>query len=88
MEMDEWWKRHPNVVEEECDKPDVEDATGCIPLLLDKCVVGGKINLDVPALRRICGNAMHFVTEIRNATRQKDDRWNTYVRLIRRSGYY
>ena len=85
--MDEWWKRHPDVAEER-DRPEVEDATGCIPLLLDNCVVDGKINLDVDYLRQICANAMHFVTEIRDATRQKHDKWNTYVRLIRRSGYY
>jgi hypothetical protein len=88
MEMDQWWKRHPNVKKGEYDQSDVEDATGCIPLLLDKCVVDGKISLDVPYFREIGAKAMHFVTEIRDATRGKDDRWNTYVRLNRRSGYY
>lgn len=87
MEMNEWWKRHPDVAEE-ADRSDVEDATGCIPLLLDKCVVDGKINLDVTDLNKICANAMRFVTDIREATRQRPEKWNTYVRLIRRSGYY
>ena len=77
MEMDEWWNRHPGVLDGKYAQADVEDATGCIPLLLDKCVVDGKISLDVHYFHDICAKAMHFVTQIRDATRDKEDRWNT-----------
>lgn len=86
--MDQWWEQHGDVAMGEYHRSGVEDATGCIPLLLDECVVDGKINLDVADLRELRAKAMHFVRQIRETTRGKEDRWNKYVRLIRRSGYY
>jgi len=77
MEMDEWWKRHDKIDRGGFEKSDVEDITGCIPLLLDSSVVNGKISLDVHYFHDICAKAMHFVTQIRDATRDKEDRWNT-----------
>ena len=34
------------------DRSEVEDVTGCIPLLLDKCTLGGKVDLAVDDLAR------------------------------------
>jgi hypothetical protein len=85
--MDQWWKRHPGIDKGSYKESDVEDITGCIPLLLDKCVVGGKIDLTVTAMREIYENAAAFTRKIRDKTRQEPARWNWYV-LIRRLEHY
>ena len=61
--MDQWWKRHPGIDMGGYEQSDVEDVTGCIPLLLDKCVVGEKIDLTVDDLRDIYDNAVGFVQQ-------------------------
>jgi len=81
--MDEWWKRHKDVDMGDYDRRGFEDRTGCIPLLLNKCVVNGKINLDVQEVHDICGKAVHFVTDIRDATTGKEHIWQRYVRFNR-----
>src|SRR5256885_13244033 len=48
------------------DRDHVEDVTGCIPLLLDKCLVDKKIDLDVDDLRSVRRKAVSFVTQIRS----------------------
>jgi len=78
--MDQWWNRHKNVDMGGYDRERVEDITGSIPLLLDKCVVDGKIDLTVPDLQDIYDKAMAFV-KTSNPTREKwSGEW--YVRLI------
>jgi hypothetical protein len=62
----------------------VEDVTGRIPLLLDKCVVDGKIDLTVADLRDIYNKAVDFVQKIRAGKTAMQ--WEWYVRPIRRSG--
>jgi hypothetical protein len=42
------------------ERSDVEDVTGCIPLLLDKRVVSRKVDLTVVVLREIYGKAVDF----------------------------
>ncbi len=44
--MKHWWERNSGVSLGEHTREGVEDVTGRIPLLLDKCVEGNKINLD------------------------------------------
>jgi hypothetical protein len=77
--MDEWWKRHRNVDMAGYDESDVEDITGCIPLLLDKCVVGEKIDLTVADLRDIYNKAVDFVQQVREKTTGHLSRWQWYV---------
>jgi hypothetical protein len=84
--MDQWWERH-NVDMGGYTKPDVEDVTGCIPLLLDKCVVDKKIDLTVTALRDIYNKAADFVQTIRAKTKDPME-WQWYVRPIQRSGHH
>ena len=81
--MDQWWERHRDVDMGGYDRDHVEDVTGCIPLFLDKCVVGKKIDLSVDGLRSVWGKAMSFVMQTRENTRGKPSRWKTYVRLAR-----
>ena len=77
--MDQWWERHNEVAMEGYERSEVEDFTGCIPLLLDRCVVGGKIDLTVNSLRDIYNNAASFVQEIRDKTTGHPLKWQWYV---------
>jgi len=45
-------------------KSDVEDVTGCIPLLLDKCIVKGKIDLAAPKLGQVSTQVQRFMFDI------------------------
>jgi hypothetical protein len=67
-------------------KAQVEDITGCIPLLLDICTVDRKINLDVKAFRDICHDAVAFVQTVITKTRDKPSDWKLYVKLVRPIG--
>jgi hypothetical protein len=62
-------------------RSDVEDVTGRIPLLLDKCVVDGKINLAVNSLRDIYNNAAGFVQGVRDDTIGHILKWQWYVSI-------
>jgi hypothetical protein len=77
--MDQWWIRHSDIDRGGYKKCDIEDFTGCIPLLLDKCVVGKKIDLNVAYLRDICHKAVSFVQEIRTKTNGLEHNWQWYV---------
>ena len=48
--MDQWWERHRNIDMASYEKSDVKDIMGRIPLLLEKCLVGEKIDLTVADL--------------------------------------
>ena len=76
--MDQWWERHSDVAMGEYRRSEVEDVTGCIPLLLDKCVVGGEINLSVMDLQDIADEAMTFVERVRHSTMEEPRTWNWY----------
>jgi hypothetical protein len=78
--MDQWWKRH-KINMGGYKRSDVEDVTGCIPLLLDKCIVDGKIDLTVNNLRDIYDEAASFVREIRNKTTGHPLKWQWYVSI-------
>ena len=87
MEMDEWWKRHSDIDRGCYKRSDVEDVTGCIPLLLDKCVVSGKIDLTVKYLHDIYDKAVGFVQQMRASRKTDQFNWDWYVRPIRRLGH-
>jgi len=73
--MEQWWKRHSNdKMMGGYERSEVEDVTGCIPLLLDKCVVGGRIDLTSPYLRNIYNEAVAFVQDIQGATKGHPER--------------
>jgi hypothetical protein len=78
--MDEWWKRH-KIDMGGYKRCDVEDVTGRIPLLLDKCIVNGKIDLTVNNLREIYSKAATFVGEIRDKTMGHSLKWEWYVSI-------
>jgi hypothetical protein len=76
--MDQWWKRY-KIDMGGYKRSDVEDVTGCIPLLLDKCMVGGKIDLTANEFRDIYNKASSFVQEIRDKTTGHPLFWEWYV---------
>ncbi|OXV06005.1 hypothetical protein Egran_06227, partial [Elaphomyces granulatus] len=59
-------------------KDTVEDATGCIPWLLETCVEDGKINLDATTLQGIWQQASWIVTEMH----EQKIHWDTYCRSV------
>jgi hypothetical protein len=73
--MDQWWKRHPNIDMAGYEQSDVEDVTGCIPLLLDKCLASGKVDFAVDNLRDIYNKAVDFVLEVKDKTTGRLSSW-------------
>ena len=82
--MKQWWERNKAVLGDYT-KDEVEDFTGCIPLLLDMCVVDGKINLEVEAFHEICNQAAAFMRSIKKHHDRSD--WNLYVELAKPPGH-
>ena len=77
-----WWERNSNVSLGEHTREGVEDITGRIPLLLDKCVEGNKINLDAAFFLNIYSQATMFEQEIRKLKINRDDiNWTQYATL-------
>ena len=84
--MNQWWNRNNNIIPESCKqdhlqleelKDQVEDFTGCIPLLLNKCIVEGKIDLSAPNLVQVAVQVQLFITDIRNS--KNDREWIRYA---------
>ena len=61
-EMEQWWLRN-SVDLGSYTKDEVEDFTGSIPLLLDSCVVDGKIDLSVQELKNVFDQVQRFMGE-------------------------
>src|SRR5437016_10206083 len=59
-------------------KAEVEDFTGCIPLLLDKCATKGKIDLGFSDFYDIIDKAQNFVKTMKKSP---DSAWKEYVEL-------
>jgi len=85
--MEQWWERNSNVALGDYTKAQVEDITGCIPWLLDICVVDGKIDLNVMAFRDIYHQAAAFEQKIKTETRDKPIEWKLYVELVQPLGH-
>ena len=77
--MQQWWIRNNDALPDEYKadnldkykagdlktfKSEVEDITGRIPLLLDKCIVEGKINLSAPKLNQVFSQVQQFMFTI------------------------
>ena len=63
-EMEQWWGRNPNIDLGEFTKAQVEDLTGCVPLLLDGAVENGKFVITAPALLEVEENTQMFFDEM------------------------
>jgi hypothetical protein len=78
--MDQWWKQHSDIDRGDYEKRDIEDITGRIPLLLNKCVVGKKIDLTVKDLHDIYDKAAGFTQQVKE--RNDPAKWKWYVCLV------
>jgi len=80
--MKHWWNRHSGLNLGGYGKEEIEDLTGCIPLLLNECVVNEKI--DLSPLKKLGNIARVFTAEIRRKTKIDDhqDLWDMYVHSI------
>ena len=61
-EMEQWWLRNSIDLGSHT-KDEVEDLTGSIPLLLNSCVVDGKIDLSVQELRNVFEQVQKFMAD-------------------------
>ena len=79
--MQQWWIRNNDALPDkykaddlETFKSEAEDITGCIPLLLDSCIVVGKINLSAPKLNQVFSQVQRFMYTIE---KQAPEVWET-----------
>jgi hypothetical protein len=78
--MEPWWKRNRDVALGDFTKDEVEDLTGCIPLLLNTCVVNGKIDLSVQTMHTVWSEVALFISHMKeNAVPQA---WEKYAPLL------
>ncbi|KIX10703.1 uncharacterized protein Z518_01787 [Rhinocladiella mackenziei CBS 650.93] len=80
-EMEQWWKQHEDIDMRGYSRNEVEDFTGCIPLLLKQCVKNGKINLTTTELRQIYGNSVGFTQLVKSTA--TDTIWEWYCNYVR-----
>jgi len=74
-----WWARQKVDIPDE-EKKVIEDRTGCIPLFLDKCVVGDKVDLGCDFFREVFAKAKAFEEKIQTSFDEKQlDRYTTAV---------
>jgi hypothetical protein len=77
--MEQWWKRNRDVALRDCTKAEVEDFTGRIPLLLNMCVVNGKIDLRVQEVGSIWNDPALFMSGVRSNA--LPEAWEKYAPL-------
>lgn len=58
--MDAWWKHHSTVSLGDHTRDEVEDYTGCNPLLLTSCVEEGRVNFSCGEIRAVIKHAKRF----------------------------
>jgi hypothetical protein len=75
--MDHWWERKKF---DKGDYSEIEDLTGCIPLLLEDCLKNGKINLSAKEMKDVWNEAASFVKRVRKYPSAED--WETYATLL------
>lgn len=64
-EMDAWWARKGRIDLGPYSRQAVEGPTGRLPLLLDECTVGGKLDLECPQMARVVHECRTFVVKMR-----------------------
>jgi hypothetical protein len=73
-EMEQWWQQNSNVDLGSYTRNEVEDLTGRMPLLLNGCVVNGKIDMSADALMNVFSQVRQFMATM-EAT-QNEKLWN------------
>jgi hypothetical protein len=80
--MAEWWHQNESVIprthawsKPEDYRKEVEDLTGCIPLLLDKSVINGNIDLANEDLRKIHDQVQQFMRNLKEDPAVTESAW-------------
>ena len=80
--MEQWWQQNNEVIPEsymqnevEHLKSEVEDLTGSIPLLLNRCLVNGKIDLSAEVLQNVFNQVQDFMTNIKDGPGITESAW-------------
>ena len=59
-----WWKRHPDLNLGGYTKQEIEDLTGCVPLLLTDISKNGKIDMEAPIITQVAEQVQGFVDDM------------------------
>ena len=65
--MEHWWKRNNDLDLGSYTQDEVEDLTGCIPLLLSSCMVNEKIDLCVDVMWSVWKQVATFIADMKEA---------------------
>ncbi|KIX05606.1 uncharacterized protein Z518_06478 [Rhinocladiella mackenziei CBS 650.93] len=74
-EMEQWWEQHKDIDIGGYSRNEVEDVTGCIPLLLNHCIVNRKFDLTAPKLIEISNESVAFARRIKSTATKYDWEW-------------
>jgi len=89
MEMEQWWIRNKHLIDGDIvrggyTKDEIEDLTGCIPLLLEKCAVNGKIDLNVEDMKSVWKEVTLFTSKVKlKAFGAFEENWEKYATLLK-----
>ncbi|KAF8539204.1 hypothetical protein BDD12DRAFT_981132 [Trichophaea hybrida] len=75
-EAEKWWQRHAKDDLGNYTRQEVEDLTGSIPLLLDRCMVDGKVNMSAEALVTVSKHVEHFMSTIQRNVNSRNWNWH------------
>jgi len=85
--MKHWWERNKGLIDGGIVRggyttDEIEDFTGCIPLLLESCVVGGKIDLHAEAITSVWKQVAMFISKVKeNAIGESWERYAPSLNL-------
>ncbi|KAK2810111.1 hypothetical protein FQN50_003306 [Emmonsiellopsis sp. PD_5] len=65
-EMDVWWLDHDNITLEGYTKEEIEDYTGCNPLLLTSCTAENKINFNCEEINQVVRQCQCFALQMKS----------------------
>jgi hypothetical protein len=83
--MEQWWRRHRHLIDGKTvrggyTKDEVEDFTGCIPLLLENCIMDKKIDLQAEAMEFVWKEVIAFVSKMKRDSKTSGH-WDEYAIL-------
>lgn len=75
--MDAWWSIHSAIPLGNYTRDEVEDYTGCNPLLLMSCIEGDKFNLNCEEITRMVRHAQRFTRRMKDKCTEWG--WSGYI---------
>ena len=76
LEMEAWWKRHGDLDLCGYTKREIEDLTGCVPLLLtDISKNGNSIDMEAPIITQVAEQVQGFVDDMWKEFKSDAHQW-------------